>query len=81
MRTKECQEDLRPAYNGMVGSEKQYITGVSVHQNSNDGTCFKAHMEQVMPLLPGKPQQVIADAILVRKKTMNFWMQRRWRLC
>lgn len=72
MRTKECQEDLRPAYNGMVGSEKQYITGVSVHQNSNDGTCFKAHMEQVMPLLPGKPQQVIADAIFGTEENYEF---------
>lgn len=55
MRTKECQNDLRPAYNGMVGSEVQYITGVSVYQNFNDGTCFKNHMEQVTSLLPKVP--------------------------
>lgn len=72
MRTKECQEDLRPAYNGMVGSENQYITGVSVHQNSNDGTCFKNHMEQTMPLLPDRPQQVIADAIFGTEENYEF---------
>lgn len=72
MRTKECQDDLRPAYNGMVGSEEQYITGVSVHQNSNDGTCFKNHMEQAIPLLPDKPKQVIADAIFGTEENYGF---------
>ena len=72
MRTKECQNDLRPAYNGMIGSENQYITGVSVHQNSNDGTCFKKHMEQVLPTLPGKVTQVIADAIFGTEENYEF---------
>jgi transposase len=62
MRTKECEDDLRPAYNGIIGSEEQYITGVSVHQNPNDGTCFKQHMQEVLPLLPCLPDVVVADA-------------------
>jgi hypothetical protein len=62
MKMKECPDDLRPGYNGMIGTENQYITGVSVHQNPNDGTCFRQHMEEVLPLMPHKPDAVIADA-------------------
>lgn len=72
MRTKECQDDLRPAYNGMVGSEGQYITGVSVHQNSHDGTCFKNHMEQVTSLLPKVPGEIITDAIFGTEENYEF---------
>jgi hypothetical protein len=49
MRTKECSDDLRPSHNGMIGSEGQYITGVTIHQNSNDASYFKHHMEEVLP--------------------------------
>ena len=63
MRIKECKEDLRPAYNAMIGSENQFITGVSVHQNTNDGTCFKEHMKEALSSMPGKVKRVIADAI------------------
>lgn len=72
MRTKECQEDLRPAYNEIIGSDNQYITGVSVHQNSNDGTCFKEHMKQVLPTLPGKVTKVVADAIFGTEENYEF---------
>lgn len=72
MRTKECADDLRPAYNEMIGSEGQYITGVSVHQNPNDGTCFKNHLEQVLPLLPQKVAQVVADAAFGTEENYEF---------
>jgi hypothetical protein len=62
MRTKECSDDLRPACNGLIGSENQYITGVSVHQNPNDGSCFGQHVEEAFPLLPRQPDIVVADA-------------------
>jgi hypothetical protein len=62
MRMKNKVEVL-PAYNVMAGSEQQFITGVSVHQNPNDGTCFKDHLEAVLPLQPFKPAHLIADSI------------------
>ena len=52
-------EELLPAYNVVVSSENQFITAVSVHQNSNDATCFKEHLEQ----LPFKPATITADSI------------------
>jgi len=52
-------EELLPAYNVMASSENQFITGLSVHQNPNDGTCFKEHLEG----LAFTPQSITADAI------------------
>ena len=62
MRMKNKVETL-PAYNVLAGSEDQFITGISVHQNTNDGTCFAEHMEQVAAQQPCKPANVIADSI------------------
>lgn len=62
MRMKNKVETL-PAYNVMAGSEQQFITGISVHQNTNDGLCFKDHLEKVLPQQPFKPQNIIADSI------------------
>jgi transposase len=62
MRMKNKVETL-PAYNVLAGSEGQFITGITVHQNTNDGTCFAEHIEQVTTLQqPLKPVNVIADA-------------------
>ena len=72
MPIKECREDLRPAYNAMIGSENQFITGVSVHQNSNDGTCFKDHCNQVLTLIPKKIKLIIADAIFGTEENYAF---------
>jgi transposase len=72
MRTKECVDDVRPAYNGIVGSEGQYITGVSTHQNPNDGACFKEHLEQAVSLMPKNPDRVIADAIFGTEENYEF---------
>lgn len=52
-------EELLPAYNVVASSEDQFITGLSVHQNPNDGTCFKAHLED----LPFTPRSITADSI------------------
>jgi Transposase and inactivated derivatives len=62
LRTKECQDDLRPGYNLLIGSENQYVTGVSVHQSPNDGACFKEHMEKRNTQVPRKAKVVVADA-------------------
>ena len=62
MRMKNKVETL-PAYNVLAGSEEQFITGVTVHQNTNDGICFAEHIEEVTTLQqPFKPVNVIADA-------------------
>lgn len=55
--------EILPAYNVLAGSENQFITGVSVHQNTNDGVCFKEHMEQAAVQQPFAPDRVIADSI------------------
>ena len=55
--------EILPAYNVLAGSEDQFITGVSVHQNTNDGACFKDHLEQAAVQQPFTPDRVIADSI------------------
>jgi len=55
--------EILPAYNALAGSEDQFITGVSVHQNTNDGVCFKEHLEQAALQQPVQPKTVIADSI------------------
>lgn len=52
-------DELLPAYNVLASSEGQFITGISVHQNPNDGTCFKEHLEK----LPFTPQTITTDSI------------------
>ena len=52
-------EELLPAYNVVASCENQFITSLSVHQNPNDATCFKEHLQQ-MPL---KPATITADSI------------------
>lgn len=55
--------EILPAYNVLAGSEDQFITNVSVHQNTNDGVCFKDHMAQALVQQPFAPDKVIADSI------------------
>lgn len=55
--------EVLPAYNVLAGSEDQFITGVSVHQNTNDGTCFPDHLEAVAAQQPFAPERIIADSI------------------
>ncbi|HMI79888.1 MAG TPA: IS1182 family transposase [Ferruginibacter sp.] len=57
------KKEISPAYNVLAGSEDQFITGVTVHQNPNDGTCFKEHLEQIAAQQPLTPQQLIADSV------------------
>lgn len=55
--------EILPAYNVLAGSEDQFITGVSVHQNTNDGVCFKDHLEQVASQQPFTTNRIVADSI------------------
>lgn len=57
MMTKN--DELLPAYNVLASSEHQFITNVTVHQNPNDGTCFKEHLESLV----FRPASIMADSI------------------
>jgi transposase len=61
MRMKN--DELLPAYNALAGCEDQFIVTVSIHQNTNDGTCFKDHLEKLEQQSPVLPQAIIADSI------------------
>ena len=61
MRMKN--DELLPAYNALAGCEDQFIVAVSIHQNTNDGSCFKDHLEQLEQQSPTLPQAIIADSI------------------
>ena len=61
MRMKN--DELLPAYNALAGCEDQFIVAVSIHQNTNDGTCFKDHLEKLEQQSPVLPQAIVADSI------------------
>jgi hypothetical protein len=60
----------------MTGSENQFVTGISVHQNPNDGVCFKEHMasrEENLPVsLQGRTDLVVADAIFGTEENCTY---------
>jgi len=61
MRMKN--KELLPAYNVLAGCEDQFIVSVSIHQNPNDGACFKDHLEKLQSQKHGLPKAIIADSI------------------
>ena len=75
--------EILPAYNVMAGCEDQFITGVSVHQNTHDGACFKEHLEQTAQQQPTQPDNIIADSIfgtaqnyeLLEQKQINSYLK------
>jgi transposase len=52
----------RPAYNVEIGTENQFITGYSVHQQADDTTCYIPHMEQQAFPKGMKPKNAAGDA-------------------
>lgn len=65
MRMKEDHMrngQLKPGYNIQMGTENQFITGFSIHQNPGDTSCLKDHLEQRKRWLGEHPQVLIADA-------------------
>jgi Transposase and inactivated derivatives len=52
-------EELLPAYNVVASSENQFITAITTHQNPNDATCFKEHLNSFV-FTPGS---ITADSI------------------
>jgi hypothetical protein len=54
--------EILPAYNVITGRNQQFIIGISVHQNGNNGTCFKDYLEQIaaqQPLLRTESLQTV----------------------
>jgi hypothetical protein len=61
MRMKN--KETLPAYNILAGSENQFIVNCSVHQNTNDGLCFKEHIENLPQQNETMPEAIMADSI------------------
>jgi len=64
MRMKEEPKGQpKPAYNVQIGTENQFVVGLSIHQRPGDTSCLKDHMDVLEKILGGKfPKNVIADA-------------------
>lgn len=52
-------EEFLPAYNIVASSENQFITAITTHQNPNDATCFKEHLDSFV----FTPASITADSI------------------
>lgn len=52
-------QEFLPAYNVVASSENQFVTAITTHQNPNDATCFKEHLESFLIT----PESITADSI------------------
>ncbi len=81
MRMKDGR--LMAAYNILAGCENQMIVNCSVHQNTNDATCFKDHIEQLEKVSPVMPKNIVADSVygteenfeLLENKQINNYLK------
>lgn len=53
---------LKPAYNGQISTENQFITHVSLHQKPNDTTTLEPHLDGFEKAYEKQSEQVVADA-------------------
>lgn len=75
--------EVLPAYNVLAGSENQFITGISIHQNPNDATCLPDHLEIIEQQQPRAPENIVADSIfgthqnyeLLEKKDLKNYLK------
>jgi transposase len=82
MRLKEDRRGKaipKPAYNGQLSTHNQFILNYSLHQNSNDATCYIDHMVDTLQLfdkhgLPGI-EESIGDAIYGTQQNYEFLEQ------
>jgi len=76
MRLKEDQHNPeawpKPAYNVQLGTENQFIVGFSVHQQANDASCLKPHMEEVAQNLERLPTNWVGDAIYGTEENLAY---------
>lgn len=63
---------LKPGYNVQIGTENQFITCYSIHQNAGDSTLLKPHLEKFKELHGRFPETVIADAGYGSEENYNF---------
>lgn len=61
-------EEFLPAYNVLASSEDQFITGVTVHQNPNDATGFKEHVDAYL----FTPATITADSVFGTEENYQF---------
>jgi transposase len=73
---KMKNDEVLPAYNVLIGTEDQFITNYSVHQKTNDGACFKEHMEQLEAHTEQLPQHIIADSIFGTEENSELLEQK-----
>jgi transposase len=69
--------EILPGYNVMAGSENQFIVNCSVHQNTNDATCFKPHVEQLEKHSPILPKNIITDSIFGTEENYEILQQKQ----
>jgi Transposase DDE domain len=55
-------DETLPAYNGIIGTEDQFVVNFSIHQTGSDTVCFKEHIEQLEKYTDKKPGAVNGDA-------------------
>lgn len=53
---------MKPAYNLQLSTNNQFILNYSLHQNANDATTLKSHLEEFKELYGKQSENVIADA-------------------
>lgn len=73
---KMKNDEILPAYNVLIGTEEQFITNYSVHQKTNDGTCFKEHIEQLEVHTDLLPQNMVADSIFGTEENSELLEQK-----
>lgn len=73
---KMKNDEILPAYNVLIGTEDQFVTNYSVHQQTNDGACFKEHIEQLEVHTPHIPQNLVADSIFGTEQNSGILEQK-----
>jgi len=74
MRTKT--DELRPAYNVMIGTENQMIVNYSIHQNPSDTANLISHLEQLDKYTDKKPKNMMGDAAFGSEENYDALEQR-----
>jgi len=62
----KMKEDLngkpKPGYNVQIGTENQFVVGLSIHQRPGDANCLKGNIKILKKILRGKlPESLTAD--------------------
>lgn len=71
--------ELKPAYNLQLSSEDQFIISYSLHQNTNDAFCYKAHTSGTLEMLKEfdlpKYQQANGDSIYGTEENYKYLLE------